>query len=370
MPPIQIRRGRAAPGRGWTALALAGVLLAGPAGIVHAGSEERKATSGATELLIPFGPRGTALGSTIVGDVGGLEALYWNPAGLAAIEGTEAMFTHTRYFAGMQLNDAAVAARWGKAGTIAFNAKVLSVGELIETTEDAPEGTGQTFNPTFAVLGLSYARQFTDRVLFGGTFNYINERILGTAAQGVALDLGVQYDAGWRGLRFGMVMKNFGPSMEYRGPNFELSLHRPDQEPSADSRTFTTSSSAFDLPSYFVLGASWNLYAYGPNRLAMKSAFQNNNFVGDNVWGGMEWAYRDAFALRGSWYGTFENRTDPTTGAETGGFGAGDDLYSGVAFGAGMKVRAGDSKFGVDLAWRPVQNGFDDVVEFGLRVMF
>jgi hypothetical protein len=349
---------------------LALVLLLAQAGMAHAGSEERKATSGATELMIPFGARGTALGATVVGDVEGVESIYWNPAGLAATEGTEAMFSHTEYFAGMKLNDAAVAARWGRVGTLAVTAKVLSVGELIQTTEAAPEGTGQTFNPTFTVLGFSYARQFTDRVRFGATVDYIDERILDNSAQGVGFDFGVQFDAGARGFRFGMAMKNFGPNMEFHGPDFDVSLRNPATDPSSTNRAFSTSSAPFELPSFFVLGATYDLYHYGAYRLAAKSAFQNNNFVGDDVWGALEWSWRDQFALRGSWFGSSTGRTDPATGAESGGFGAGDDLYSGWALGAGTNLGVGASRISVDFAWRPVRSPFDDVAEFGARVRF
>src|SRR5437867_4091178 len=66
-----------------------------------AGSDERKGTGGALELRLPVGPRGTALGSAVVGDASGIDALFWNPAGLATIEATEATFSHTQYFADM-----------------------------------------------------------------------------------------------------------------------------------------------------------------------------------------------------------------------------------------------------------------------------
>jgi hypothetical protein len=339
-------------------------------GIAVAGSEERKGTAGATELLIPTGARGSALGGTVVGDVEGVEALYWNPAGLALAEGTEALFTHTEYFAAMKLNYAAVGAHWGGFGSAAFSAKVLSIGDVIETTEDSPEGTGRVFSPTFAVIGATYSRRFTDRVAFGATLNYIEEKVLDAAARGVAFDFGVEYLFGWRGVRFGMVMKNFGPSMEFGGSSFQLSFQRPDADPTSTSRTFVTASSSFDMPSYFVIGGTGNLYEKDNQRLAVKAAFQNNNFVGDNLWGGVEWTYREMLALRASYFGSFTGTTDPTTGATSGGSRSGDDLYEGFALGAGMQLTSGGSRIGADIAWRPVRNYFSDVVEFGLKVRF
>ena len=103
----------------------------------------RKHTNGAFELQIPVGPRGTALGGTVGSDATGVEALFYNPAGVGLTQGTEALFTHTQYFADMKLNYAAIAAKMGNFGVLGFSAKVLSIGDVIVTTEDAPEGTGE-----------------------------------------------------------------------------------------------------------------------------------------------------------------------------------------------------------------------------------
>ena len=344
-------------------------LLACAAAPAFAGSDERKGTGGALELRLPVGARGTALGGSVVGDITGIEALFWNPAGLASIEHTEAMFSHTKYFADQKLNYAAVATHLGFC-TIAFNAKVLSVGDVIVTTEDAPEGTGEILSPTFTVIGLSFARQFTDRVLFGMTTDFVNERIQNVGASGLAFDFGVQYLTGYNGLRFGMVMKNFGPSMEYSGDNFNVNFRPPDTDPTASNRTFSSTSAAFELPSYFTLGANYDLVNNANARFTVMTAFQNNNFVGDNLSAGAEWNYRKSFQLRGSYFGSVNTTNDPLSGNSSSKINSGDDLYSGWAFGAGAQVQAGGSKLGVDVAWRGVRQFFDDTVEVGLKLSF
>src|SRR5437867_11972627 len=100
------------------ALALAAGLLW--AASAWAGADERKGTGGAPELLIPVGPRTSALGFAGASDVSGAEATFWNPAGLASLEGTEALFSHTSYFADMQVNYAAAAAKVGAFGSLGF----------------------------------------------------------------------------------------------------------------------------------------------------------------------------------------------------------------------------------------------------------
>jgi hypothetical protein len=354
---------------------LALVLLAFLAGATTpalAGSNGRKGTEGAPELVIAVGPRGEALGGAVVGDASGVEAMFWNPAGLGSLPRTEAMFSHTQYFADLKLNYAAVASRVGDFGVLGFSAKVLSIGDVIVTTESAPEGTGEIAQPTFTVLGVSWAKQFTDRVLFGVTGNLVSEHIISQTATGAAFDFGVQYVTGWRGLRLGMVMKNFGPGMTYSGPGGEASLLPPGQDQSGQPRIFNTESASFELPSFFTIGGCLDLYSKPAQRVTLLGALQNNNFQGNAVRGGLEWGYRDLITLRGSYYGSFVGTTDPNTAQDESKFRAGDDLYTGFALGAGLKVRAGDvGRMGVDFTWRPVREGlFDDIFDVGLKVSF
>jgi hypothetical protein len=347
-----------------------GILLALAVTAAWAGSDQRKGTSGAGELLIPVGPQGTALGGTNTGDVQGIESTFWNPAGLATLEGTEVLFSHTSYIADMKVNYAAVATKVGGLGTLGLSAKVLSVGDIQVTTEAAPDGTGEVIQPTFTVMGLTWARQFTDRVRFGTTVNLVSEHILDDAATGVAFDFGVQYDTGWRGLRFGMAMKNFGPSMSFTGSNFDQAVQVPGADPSAANRVLRFSSAPFEMPSFFSIGATYDAYRMGHNSVQFLGSFQNNNFVGDNFAAGAQWRHGDLLALRGSWYGTLTTSTDPTNGNENVSFTTGDDVYSGYALGIGTIVPAGGSKLGIDVTWKPVKNYFDDTVEVGLRMSF
>ncbi len=345
-------------------------LLALAVSSAWAGSDERKGTSGAAELTIPVGPRGSAIGSSVASDITGAEAIFWNPAGIAGQEGTEALFSHTSYFADMKVNYVALTVPGGALGMLGFNVKVLSIGDVIVTTEQAPDGTGEVIEPTFTVLGATWARAFTDRVRFGGTVNFVNERVLDMSASGVAVDLGVQYDTGWNGMRLGMVMKNFGSSMAWSGSGLDVNTLPPGSDPSSSNRTLRFSTAHFEMPSYFTLAASFNAWQQGPSRLQVLGAFQNNNFGGDTFNGGAEWNYRNVFALRGSWFGTLTTTRDLLTGDDSMEFDSGDDVYQGYAFGAGANMKTGTASMGVDFTYRPVREFFDDTFELGLRMRF
>jgi hypothetical protein len=353
------------------ALVLTALLGLG-AGPSFAGSDSRKGTAGAMELRIPVGARGTALGGAVASDISGVESMFWNPAGLADVTGTDVMFSHQNYFADMKLNYAGVATNVGTFGVVGASVKVLSVGDIYVTTEQAPDGTGEVLTPTFSVIGASWARKFTDRVNFGGTLSYVTENVADNIANGLAFDFGVQYITDWHGFRMSMVIKNFGTSMQYSGPGFELSVLDPNQDPNAGVHKLTYEASKFEMPSYLQMSTNYNLYQSPKGKLMALAAFQNNNFSGDNLRGGLEWSYRDMFALRGSYFGSFKGTLNADTGDETYKFESGDDLYSGWAFGAGLNTRLGEaSKLGVDFAYRPIKDGlFDDTYELGVHLRF
>ena len=94
-------------------MALSLMVLTGPDALAQAGrgslgaSGSRAGTAGASELLIPQTARTTALaGATSAGmnNMGGLEALYTNPAGLANNQGTAALFSRIEYVADIGVN--------------------------------------------------------------------------------------------------------------------------------------------------------------------------------------------------------------------------------------------------------------------------
>ncbi len=333
----------------WTALALAVSALP-----VWAGTESRIGTFGAEELRVPVGSRTVALGGATLADVSGVEALFFNPAGLAASDAkTEVTFTHTAFIADQDVNYFGLARGFGDWGWLGLSAKVYSVGEIPRTTESAPDGTGEIFTPTYSTLGLTYSRRMTDRVNFGGTVYYVAERILQETASGVAFDFGFQYQTGLGGAALGMSLKNVGPSMAFAGSDLDFGVVRPGDDPTAQPRTVAPSTSPFELPTYFQFGASYPLLGKGIYRATAYAAYQNNSFSRDEFRGGLEWTYRDDLALRAGYAGTGDE----------------DDLF-GFSYGAGVRIPMATNKLYVDYAGQTVSDFFDDVQHITLRLTF
>lgn len=330
------------------------VLAACVATPAFAGNMDRTGTAGAQELRIPVSARGLALGDGFIADVAGVEALYYNPAGIANLRSVEAYFSHLEYIADMDVNYVGAVART-RFGTIGASVDVLSIGDIIETTEEQPEGTGRIFSPNFTVVGLSYGRFLTDVVSVGGTVKLINERILQETASGVSFDVGIQYAPGWKSLRVGLLLKNFGPDMRFDGDDFE-SFESTSDNPQASQRSVSTESSRFELPSEFQIGLAYSFYESGDNRLNGYGNFLNSNFGADRWQFGAEYNYGETFALRAGFL-TSEDE---------------DYIYTNsFSFGIGVGIPlSGLSRLHVDYGYRTVDDFFDDTQVFSVNFAF
>lgn len=329
------------------------LLLALPA-LAWAGSPDRLGTAGAPELRMPVGSRSVALSGADIGSVGGAEALFYNPAGIVESDSrTEALFDHTNYIAGMSVNYFAVTQAIGEYACVGVSAKVLSVGSMTYTTEAAPDGTGETFEPTYSTLGVSYARKLTNVVDFGATITYDAEHIMQETAAGVSFSFGFQYDADYRGLKLGMAMSNIGPNMQFKGTDLEHLQQLPSYNPYIGPRGLSLTTAEFELPTTFQFGGSMPVLRGAQNNLTLHAVYMNNSFAVDEGRIGAEYTWQKTVAVR---LGTKITSNK-------------DDIF-GVTYGLGLKVPLGGSKLWVDYAGQPVSDYFDDVQHLSLTFMF
>lgn len=320
------------------------VLLVVSLGSAYAGNDRRIGTAGAQELRIPVGSRGTAMGGSVIADVSGVEAIYWNPAGLAYTTGTEAMFTHQPYLVDIDVNFAGVATTIEDFGTIAAAVKIVSIGDIEETTDDFPDGTGRIYSPTMSVLSLSYSRILTNRVVFGITGKVVHEKIFDATATGTAFDIGFIYNPDWRGLKIGMVIKNYGPEMSFSGRGFDRKV---------DERQASPKGASFDLPSSFNLGISYDFVNQGMNLATVSGNFVSNNYSLDLWQGGAEYVYDDKYALRAGYNYSTQ-----------------DSWLYGFSLGAGLKIDFQGTTIGVDYSWTETEDVFDANQYITLKVHF
>ena len=267
-----------------------------------AGGSRRIGTAGAQELLIPIGSAGSALNGSNQALATGIDAIFWNPAGLDRSNyQSEVMFSRMNYIAGLDLTYIAAAVKFPGIGTLAFSLKNLDFGDIILTTEENTDGTGETYSPTYITAGLTFSRVMTDRIAFGATAKIVSESILRQSAKGLALDVGVQYSSGPGGYRLGVVLKNLGPSMKFDGPDLEEKHQPPGTEPGTIAEPRRIVLSSFELPSTLELGLGYEFLLGEQNTLTLSSDFVNNNFSLDEFKFGAEYSLNDIIFLRGGY---------------------------------------------------------------------
>ena len=92
--------------------------------VAEAGRGDKAGTSAAPELLIPVGARAIALGSSSISAITGIEAIYWNPAGLArSSHSANAMFSHMNYIADVGVDYGAVSIDFPSFGAVGLTLK-------------------------------------------------------------------------------------------------------------------------------------------------------------------------------------------------------------------------------------------------------
>jgi hypothetical protein len=264
-------------------------------------------TSMAQFLKLGVSGRGTALGDAYVAMANDVSALVWNPAGIQQIGRRSFGISHTQLFAGITLNFAGITLPVDNVNSIGLGIVHLNSGDIEQTTIEQPEGTGDTYNTSDLMVGLSYARRLTDRVLLGVTVKYIEEKLYHEKASTFAFDVGSQFDTGVYGMKLGVAFQNFGGKMQLDGSDLDVTYQ--DQltgfEQTAGSRLATDE---WPIPLVYRMGVMMDFV--GPRSQLINSsvnrftlAFEANDpadhFLRYNF--GAEYEWKGMFALRGGY---------------------------------------------------------------------
>lgn len=308
---------------------------------IYAGDPARKGTTGAEQLLIPVGARSIATGGAFLSNVTGLEAIYYNPAGLSQTPGSEAMFSYMSYIADINISYFAIGTNLGDLGSFGFSVKTFDFGNIPVTTFEAPDGDGTTYSPSFLTAGLTYSKVVTDRVSVGINAKVVSETILDVNASAFALDFGVQYRFS-DNLSLGAAIKNIGTNMVYSGSNLQFRTGIPGSQPGSTQGIFEVVAEEFQIPSYFELSTAYVHDFNEENSILLGTTFRNNNVMEDQLKFGLEYGFQSMFFVRGGYDLLLENTSD--------------NIF-GFTFGAGLNYNFVDGMgFAFDYAYREVKD--------------
>jgi hypothetical protein len=271
---------------------------------IHPTEFQRNGMTGWQFLKIMTDARTAALGGlTTAMSHGDAASVFSNPASTADVKNWGISMTQMSYVADISYNSASVVKNMGKWGNIGLNLIYLDYGEMERTSvtsEVNADGfaTGVinidynagTFSGGDLAIGLSYARQITDKLQVGANLRYITETLddqNSISTGNVALDIGTVYYTGIKSLRLAMVGRNFGPDARFT--EFEEQV----QIPPMDVR----------MPMVFALGAAFDVFEGGssPHFLTVAGEFVHPNDGPERLNVGAEYTFNNLLTLRGGY---------------------------------------------------------------------
>jgi hypothetical protein len=325
---------------------------------------QKVGTSSMQFLKVMPTARATAMGDAFVSLANGADAVYWNPAGMTKIETHEMSSTLTMWLFDTKQLALAYALPMGNFGNLGFQLQYISYGEIQETrgeqadlvqpTNGTPffnSGlTGRNFTPYSYVVGLSYARAFTDKFSAGGTIKYAMESLwtndvvtfvnsttgevtnYKTYADVVLYDFGMMYATGFRSVQVGVSIQNFGPQVVF--------ADKPHPAPLA-----------------FRLGVSANLFGKegllfvdNMNRLTLAyDLFQPNDYE-QQMHVGAEYVFSDLVALRAGYKVDYDSE--------------------GLTFGGGINIDLSGWPINIDYSYGKMSEYLNSVHRISLGVQF
>ncbi|MEK6649407.1 MAG: PorV/PorQ family protein [Bacteroidota bacterium] len=280
-----------------TVLALATLCM-----FVDAQDVSKRGTTAAPFLSITQGARGTAMGGAFVAVVDDPSAMYWNPAGLAGLEGVGFLVDNTSWIADIQYNYIGATVSAGSFGVLGVSVTMSSISDMRVTTVDMQEGTGEVFGVSDLAVGVSYGIKLTDAFAIGFTPKLVHQKIWKMSASAFALDLGVKYRTPFTGITLGMSISNFGTKMQMQGNN-ALVLYDPDPSGSGNNGRIPAqlATEQWELPLNFRVGIAYDVPIgdLGTLTIASDAQHPSDNYESINIGG--EYVFGDILYLRGGY---------------------------------------------------------------------
>jgi len=268
-------------------------------------------TAGLKFLDIGVGGRALAMGEAYAAVANDASAIFWNPAGMANIKSGDFFAGYTSWPADINLYSAAFAKKTGY-GHLGVSFTILNTGLMNRVTTFDPDGD---FSGTFAyedwAAGLTYGRYLTDRFAFGATFKLLKEKLADWDKTGWAVDIGTYYETGFRSLRIGMAIVNFGPDMRFDvadvdGIAVPKGMNREDFFDGLDNNgdgfvDNDTEEKAVPLPLNFRAGIAFDVFETASSKATFAADLMHPSDNEERYNFGGEYWFQDMLALRAGW---------------------------------------------------------------------
>ena len=329
----------------------------------YAGNPDRQGEAGANELLFNPWATSSALHGTNTSSIMGVAAMRINVAGIArGYDRAMVAIANSRLYEGsdLQFNSLGVAVRLGKSGALGVTLAAVDFGDIPVTTENAPEGNGATFSPSFYHMGVGYSYVYANKISVGVLLRLVGESTNNVSAFGAAIDAGVQYVTGEKdNFKLGISLRNIGTPMKFGGSGLNIRGKNPKGRVDYQL-TFRQRAEKFELPSALNMGISYDYYFDDKIYLRGIGNFTSNAFSLDQLGAGLEFFFNDLLVLRAS----YMYEVGATTVEEK-------NIYSGLAGGFTVNVpmsKKNNNKLALDYSYRATYV-FKGSHNFGVRII-
>jgi len=166
-------------------------------------------------LEVPAGARASALGGAFASLARGVEAAFWNPAGLEGVKGIQITGTHVEYLQTLRHEQFAVAGHV-LGGGLAASLRALYSEPIEERDEDGSLTPGGSFGYHDLEFALAYGRSVAPGLSVGATVQALRERMAEASASTYAAGFGAVWaPVRTSGLRLGLSAHNLGKAARY-----------------------------------------------------------------------------------------------------------------------------------------------------------
>lgn len=256
-------------------------------------------TTSAQFLKIGVG-RATGMGDAFTAIADDASASYFNPAGLTQLSKREFFVNHIDWISDINHEYFCVALPITNIGVLALSVTALTMGDMEKLTIDDPatairedDSSGLYFGAMDLAFALSFARQITEKLAFGLTAKAINQSLYNLSGSAAALDFGLLYHTGFKSLRLGAAITNFGTSMTYSGIGIQFQDTTFALKPRAQYLTTPT-----PLPVTFRFGIAYDFLDDPINKLTFATDLLHPNDINETINFGLEYTYRKVFLVR------------------------------------------------------------------------
>jgi hypothetical protein len=271
-------------------------------------------------LRLGNGARASGMGEAFTAVADDATSIYWNPAGMAAVEGVELNVTHSEWLMDIRFEQVSVVNEmFGGAAGISFTGLYYgSMDRYGDVPTITPDGT---FAPYDLAFSAGYAMDILPNLSAGLSAKFIYEKIDFESANGWAIDAGILHRSRIKGLTLAASMLNLGPQtkfvLEKFYPPFQL-----------------RGGASYRYDSPMIRGAVI---------VAADAVFPNDGEAKLHV--GTEYTYRSLVSVRAGYKGNY--------------------YVQGPTFGLGVRYRS----LMFDYAYMPMKNDLGDSHRFSVSVV-